>query len=185
MKPGPLKPLCFSFTFAFNVHYNKHVNKQRPTGRRTEQDYNITQTYVDPSLIQLQSTRCIEKRWRIARQRDCTLYRLCHYVYNTSPATAVKHIQNQLYPHRNCLHIENLTSCLHLCVEEEEEEDRSQHDRRTDQLHPPHTHRLWRDGRGTATGESPHLINYLPDYLITCSTGFFISFTRPGDSSRL
>lgn len=38
-------------------------------------------------------------------------------------------------------------------VEEEEEEDRSQHDRRADKLHPPDAHRFWGDGGGHAAGE--------------------------------
>lgn len=49
-----------------------------------------------------------------------------------------------------------------LCAEEEEEEDRSQHDRRADKLHPPDAHRFWRDGGGHAAGEEPTFVSCLP-----------------------
>lgn len=47
--------------------------------------------------------------------------------------------------------------CFFVCAEEEKEEDRSQYDRRANKLHPPHTHRLWRNGGGHAAGETRHI----------------------------
>lgn len=53
--------------------------------------------------------------------------------------------------HERVLAQDGLLRGRQTAAEEEEEEDRPQYDRRADKLHPPHTHRIRRDGRRTAT----------------------------------